>query len=46
MLNNIKRIKTNANKKKRILKYAKMSLGGNDTYENKLVKIFRAKTKC
>ena len=24
----------------------KMSLGRNDTYKNKLVKIFKAKTKC
>ena len=36
--------KTNSNQKKNF-KICEMSLGGNDTYKNKLVKIFKAKTK-
>ena len=32
--------------KRKNFKICIMSLGGNDTYKNKLVKIFKAKTKC
>ena len=31
--------------KRQNLKICKMSMGGNDMYRNKLVKIFKAKTK-
>ena len=32
--------------KRKNFKICTMSLGGNDTYKNKLVKIFKAKTEC
>ena len=32
--------------KRQNFKICKMSKGGNDTYKNKLVKIFEAITKC
>ena len=32
--------------KRQNFKICKMSMGGNDIYKNKLVKIFKAKTKC
>ena len=32
--------------KRQNFKICKMSMGGNDKHRNKLVKIFKAKTKC
>ena len=32
--------------KRKNFEICKMSLGGNDAYKNKLVKIFKAETKC
>ena len=32
--------------KRQYYKICKMSMGGNHTHRNKLVKIFKAKTKC